>query len=799
MWLLTLDERGQDDEEVFKNKKKWLRPGKKYLVGRAGKSVNEPGQIIIMGRHVSRKHLTIEIANVPEGEGTDLSSRAKVTVQDLDTKLGSWVNGKSITGECFDLIKDDNEIRLGKQDTVLRIQWHPVVFSFSFTKAEVEQANALVTVQQALEPLDIKYVTDNRANGFTHLVSKKRNSSRVMQALINCQLIVSQAFTDAVVRAAVPEPDQNGVDTSPLEQDFEAHWPDAAKFVPNGPEGKDIAFAPDERRREVFEGYTFIFYDKRYENVLPVITAGKGKALLRKVVPRQTNVDDFVRYVKSIAGEKGLGEFEDGSEGKGVVVVRYTPTGDGEEELWYRQFFNEFALRLDHRPIEIRDLLFAVLDVEPEQLRRPLLLEPTPREPGTQHQDPPAAFVNQTTAMEVDEVPQSPVIEESPSPPPPPARRVRQGRVAAQSRFKSFDVGLDSDEDEPSRGPTTQPQPTTAESQGMFMTQQSDAPPVTQSVTANERKRPASIMDLVAPTAARNKRQRLERGEQPVPTPPPRTPTPEPEPAPAPARKGRAAAGTRKGKGKKAADASADELDVMIERGQEEEAARRAEDELLRRQLEGGEIDFDDIRATTTTHTMPIRRRQQQLSSAGDEDRWNPRWNGLTNFKKFRPQHDDEGNARARAPPRKIVSVVAVRAKEYGIGDDYWLQDGDKKKGRGGGDTQNQTQRAKTPAVISDVEEEDDDASLPDIADAPRARSRKGKVAERETQTQTQTQTMRQMRTKRAAPPVALEAERPAKKRATRGARPKMAVAQEESDEDSEEDGGIGFRFGKRR
>lgn len=51
---------------------------------------------------------------------TNPSSRAKVTVQDLDTKLGSWVNGKSITGERFDLIKDDNEIRLGKQDTVLR-------------------------------------------------------------------------------------------------------------------------------------------------------------------------------------------------------------------------------------------------------------------------------------------------------------------------------------------------------------------------------------------------------------------------------------------------------------------------------------------------------------------------------------------------------------------------------------------------------------------------------------------------------------------------------------------------------
>lgn len=201
-----------------------------------------------------------------------------------------------------------------------------------------------------------------------------------MQALINCQLIVSHAFADAVARAAAPVTDDNGVHTSPLEQNFEEHWPDATKFVPSGPDGVDEAFAPDERRREIFEGYTFIFYDKRYETMFPIITAGKGKALLRKVVPRQTDVDDFIRYVKSVAGEKGLGEFEDGSEGKGVVVVRYTPAG--EEEEWYKDFFNEFALRLDHRPIEMRDIFIAVLDFDPAQLRRPLLLELTQRESG---------------------------------------------------------------------------------------------------------------------------------------------------------------------------------------------------------------------------------------------------------------------------------------------------------------------------------------------------------------------------------------------------------------------------------
>lgn len=68
-------------------RKKWLRPGRKYLIGRTLKEgmdglnitsnanndtsahTGTAGQIIIQDPHVSRKHLTIEIANVAEGKG----------------------------------------------------------------------------------------------------------------------------------------------------------------------------------------------------------------------------------------------------------------------------------------------------------------------------------------------------------------------------------------------------------------------------------------------------------------------------------------------------------------------------------------------------------------------------------------------------------------------------------------------------------------------------------------------------------------------------------------------------------
>lgn len=246
----------------------------------------------------------------------------------------------------------------------------------------------LKSLQENFEPLDIKYVVDNRSAKCTHVFSKKRNTSRVLQALINGTFVISQGFTDAILRAATPQTDESGAETSPLERDFEANWPDGTKYPPPrtedpGGDRPDLAFAPDERRREIFDGYTFIFYERlRYEELLPVITGGKGKALLREVKPGRTDIDDFIRYVKNVAGEKGLGEFEDGSEGRGVVLVRFVPPGQDANAEWYVNFYSEVALRLDHRPIEGRDFLPAILDIEPAQLRRPLEIEPTPRESG---------------------------------------------------------------------------------------------------------------------------------------------------------------------------------------------------------------------------------------------------------------------------------------------------------------------------------------------------------------------------------------------------------------------------------
>jgi nibrin len=258
------------------------------------------------------------------------------------------------------------------------IVWNPVVLSFSFTGKELK-SNPLANLSSSLESLDIKLLVEYIRESTTHVVASKRNTSKGLQALINGKYIVDNTFIDSIVRAAHSEEDQ----VSNLEMDFDLNWPNALKHLPpRGQEPTELrsdAYSPSPARQEIFDGYTFIFYDQsQFDNLLAPITNGRGKALLRQVNPKTTEVEDFVRYAKDVAGEKGLGEFEDGSEGKGVVIVKYQPS-KGPTSEWYKDFSRQVALRLDHRLIEQSEFLDAILSNDASVLRKPLEIEP----PGT--------------------------------------------------------------------------------------------------------------------------------------------------------------------------------------------------------------------------------------------------------------------------------------------------------------------------------------------------------------------------------------------------------------------------------
>ncbi|KAI5859686.1 hypothetical protein GGS23DRAFT_600206 [Durotheca rogersii] len=668
MWLL------ENEGEALDGKRLWLRPGKRYLFGR---TVAEPGQLAIKGQgseKVSRKHLTIRVNKVAEGDGELTSRRSRVTVEDLGSKGGTWVNDEKIKGDQRVLSRDINTIQMGSFLSKFYITWFPVVLSFSFTASEL-LADPFSKLRQDLEQLDVKFLLDYDVQSTTHAVSRKRNTPNGLQALVNGRYIVTKEFLGAIISAAaVPEGDGDGVAPCPLESDFDAHWPDAVQFLPppgDEPVPRPVeAFAPNPGRMEIFHGYTFIFYNKRqYDNLLGPITSGRGKALLCEVTEGETQVDDFIRYVKTIAGEKGLGEFEDGSEGKGVVVVRWIPNPP-ETADWFTNFYTSVSLRLDHRLIDQKEFLDAILNNDSSGLRRPLEVERETRESPAETQPLARQQVRGVDGNELS-------IR---TPRPPPQRRLRG---AIKSRFKGFGVDLDH-EASPTNASVASIAPVVnaeaSQEEGLFVSQDVASEPeeVIPASPQRQRKRrtpaPPEIDDTMAdfaPTATKVKRRRIAAGEDPV----PQKPT-----ALAPAVTEAQTTNIKVPKVKKEIDI----LDLARQHREEAEARAKAEREELATVPEG--LDLAEIRRLhievpmELRQALPMRTRERDIA----DGRWDPAWNGRKNFKKFHQR----GAVQGRPLQKIIVGLESVKMKGFGIGEDYWLEDDSQRQKR-----RRQTQR----------------------------------------------------------------------------------------------------------
>ncbi|CAK7212249.1 hypothetical protein SCUCBS95973_001400 [Sporothrix curviconia] len=740
MWLL------ENAGSAFEGRRLWLRPGKRYLFGRTRA---EPGQLVISDKTISRKHLTIQVGPVPDGDGTNCDSRSVVTVEDLATKIGTVINGVSqIRGQKLVLSGKRTTIKMGHMADLFTISWHPVVLSFSFSSKELRSTapddplNPWTRLRRDLEPLDIKFLAEFRRDCTTHVVAKKRNTSRGLQALINGSYIVTDSFLAAVVAAAA---------SGQLESDFDAAWPNALDHLPpRGDEPSDrpsSTYGPDPRRANLFEGYTFVFYDeKQYDNLLPPIANGRGKALLLRgpdaVVPGRTEVDDFVRYVKGVAGEQGMGEFEDGSAGRGVVVVRYVPA-KGDHVEWFTRFTTAVALRLDHRLIDQREFLDAILACEPSMLRRPLEVEgataaaeaaaaaataaikaPPPQRSFASSASGAAMDLDGSNSNSNSNNNDDAADPDEPQRPPPPSmslsqassiRRARGRRGGTTSRFKGFDADLISDDEEDGGNALValKDLPPSQGDDGMFVSQQHpDTKPAAEQPARRGKRSAAAaaaasnnkevensddeddVMDDIAPTAAAVKRRRIEAGVAPV---PPRMASDDEmdqeedeEADEKPTKKGKAGAKAVAIKKEKA------ENDILDQARRNREAAeKRLADERERlAELPDDGLDAEAIRKLTLVETIAVRvpqsggrqRNQQQnqqqnqeQNAASSDGRWKPEWNGRRNFKKFRKQGDVVG----RPPPRVIVALEPAKTKEYGIGDGYWLEGGDEQRQTG--------------------------------------------------------------------------------------------------------------------
>lgn len=289
--------------------------------------------------------------------------------------MGTRVDGEQIRGKTKELKGDEHEMKLGDCPERFHIRWNPVVLSYSFSTKEQKNKDPLAPVRARLDGLDVKAVLPYIVGETTHVVASKRNTAKGLQALVNGKPIVADSFVHAVVEVARPRDPNDPESASALEEDYDGAWPDASKHLP--PPGKEPSrrpakyFMPNSERANIFDGYTFVFCDTiQFENLQAPITNGGGKALMYNLQFGKTSALEMVRFLKDLAGEEGTGEFEDGSRGKGVVLVRFR--GKDEMEEWSIELGNEVARALDQRLIEQNEFLDAILINDASVLRRPL-------------------------------------------------------------------------------------------------------------------------------------------------------------------------------------------------------------------------------------------------------------------------------------------------------------------------------------------------------------------------------------------------------------------------------------------
>ncbi|EEP77541.1 predicted protein [Uncinocarpus reesii 1704] len=507
------------------------------------------------------------------------------------------------------------------------ITWCPVVLTFSYGSQDSQDENPLIHAQSRLEDLDIKTVIQYLPGKTSYVVQKRRNTAKGLQALINGKHIVEPAYIEHIVYAATSTELEREEALCPLEQDFDAAWPDPIPHLP--PRGKekidlpDSAYNPDPRRSGVFEGYTFVICDEsKWEELQGVITDGHGKAwmsILDLEIDPAEHAQDFVLQA---ARWSGKGEF-----GRDCEVVLVKPRKKNNSE-WFDRFENEVNRLTGQQFIEPGELLDAILRNDASRLYKQYQPPIVPA-PAAQSQDQAMGHTAESAAFRPVET-----AEESQRSSRPAKRPRTQAYVP---KFKNFDDGFDMESiptynlelEEASEEPSQSLAVDSMPDQSMQDREISDADD--------------GVSELLpGATAMRHHfRGRARPVASPVPQPQRRTKKPK--------------------------------LDVIEAARQHREAEDRAalarqEEEKAAAIVDG--MDLSRLQNLAIIEEMPVFQKvRQDRPSNGHGDRWDDRWNGRKNFKKFRRK--GQGGALHRVQT-VIVPLEEVKKKDFGIGDDYW-------------------------------------------------------------------------------------------------------------------------------
>lgn len=538
----------------------------------------------------------------------------------------------------------------------------------------------------------------------SYLVSRRRTNPWAIHAIIGGSRVVDPSYIDDIQVVADSKELNNEESFCPLEIDFDGAWPDASKALPPPPNEPltvgDEAFEPNEKRKTVFRGYTFIFFDEdRYEDMMGPIQSGQGTPILYELAWGKSTAGEIVNYMKDLAAQQN-------GQRVGVMRTRPIPEGHGE---WMNSLEEEIASASGQELIDIYMFLDAVLRNDAAFLIHPISLPPqkenVPPPPSSQ------AVKRKSGAVTADDN-QTPSV--------PPGDTQGSGRLTKRLRgFASLPRGqsvFDDDfdlmtireaeaEEEPSAlaAPTPDrrcPSPS--------------AVPGSPTELMDE-----NILEDLIPEASNMHRQISEIPNR-------RRRSPSPQAAPTDSR-------ADDGEKPRAKKPRLDIKEVVRQRREAEDKAamerqREERTPFVGTAAAGGDGDEENIadgdaisklRNLAIVEEMPVaahagggdslrRSRNASVSAFGSssgsqvEPRWKAEWNGRKNFKKFRRQrvagafpteNDGEDSAAAAAVADSGIGLAAsaavsrsrsanvpleeVSRRGYGLGDEFWEEDGD--------------------------------------------------------------------------------------------------------------------------
>lgn len=229
--------------------------------------------------------------------------------------------------------------------------------------------------------------------------------------------------------------------------------------------------------------------------------------------------------------------------------------------------------------------------------------------------------------------------------------------------------------------------------------------------------------------------------------------------------------------------------EVVRERREAEENAARLDEESLRETTDG--MNIGEVKSLAIIEEMEIRERQKRPQLNGTSDpRWNEEWNGRKNFKKFRRQ--GEAN-QARRGQTVIVPLEEVKKKDFGIGDEYWLESEKlkiKRKAKGQA-TQSQSQN-REKSITAKSQDRDASTERASDADDPAVEIVEASRISRVKNTQKRITPKPQVPIRKRAASTAIRGPPPKKQRT-----PVVGDSNNDSDSDSEDE--LKFRFRKKR